>query len=181
MPRKGQATNLTPEIQEQIVSSLLKGNYRKVAARAAGISEMTVGRWMRRGLGTDPENPPEPIYTDFANAVLAAEAEAENRIVVFVYGKATDDVNVAMKFLMQRYANRWGNHPRIEEQDQEKDWIGEGVKLVQSGEVSIEQIREEFGEYAAKTIQEKMADGLFKNVAPAGVEVKEEVVKSDDD
>jgi hypothetical protein len=94
MPRP---TKLTPQVQDAIVLALRAGNYLSVAARANGVSEATLHRWLR-----DPRRP----YRDFARAVEIAIAEGEV-IAVALIGKAKHP-GVTAKMLARRHPERWG-------------------------------------------------------------------------
>lgn len=68
-------TKLTPEVTEQIVECIERGNYLQTACEAAGIDFSTYRDWMRWGArGTEP-------YAAFAEAVTRARAEAEVRLL----------------------------------------------------------------------------------------------------
>jgi hypothetical protein len=52
---RGRTVGLTPRIQEIICEVIAAGNYQKVAAQAAGISEETLKKWRQRGRrGVEP-------------------------------------------------------------------------------------------------------------------------------
>ena len=79
----GRNSKLTPEVHEKIVTALRAGNYSKVAAEYAGISEVTFYRWLRRGRAAK-----RGMYREFADAVQRAEREAEVRAVAILHGRA---------------------------------------------------------------------------------------------
>lgn len=96
----GRPTKLTPELKEQIVWTVLEGNYLNVAAQAAGVSYRTLARWLERADDVeakalemvDPDadelpdlyelvDPREWVYLDFRHALKSAEAFAETELL----------------------------------------------------------------------------------------------------
>ena len=75
----GRPTELTASIADIICDLLRRGNYREVAARAAGTNSISCKQWMRRGI-----DEPGGIYGAFRKAVLRAEQEAEVEMVDIV-------------------------------------------------------------------------------------------------
>lgn len=71
----GRPTKLTPELTEQIVADIEKGNYSETAAQAAGIDVSTFCNWMKWGAAEK-----EP-YSAFFEAVVCARARAEITLV----------------------------------------------------------------------------------------------------
>ena len=63
---------LTPEVQEQICAFIRAGSFPQVAAQAVGIPVKVFESWMRYGNALRPL----PIYRDFREAVLQAQAIA---------------------------------------------------------------------------------------------------------
>ena len=63
---------LTPELREQIVSSIRAGGYLHVAAEAWGVPKSVFDRWLQRG---NQQNSWEP-YRSFAREVRQAFAQA---------------------------------------------------------------------------------------------------------
>jgi len=94
--------------QDIIVEALLNCNYRKVAASLAGITEMTLQSWLRRG-----KTEPKGEYHKFYQRVIKAEAEAESRIVVRVAAASEDDWKAGMELLRRRHPKRW-NRDKLE-------------------------------------------------------------------
>lgn len=100
MPRQ---TKLTPEIQERIVLAVRAGNYLSVAARAAGIHEATLYRWLERGRGPAGREP----YRAFCEALKEAEAAAEVHAVALIRQQMPQQWTAAMTFLERRFPDRW--------------------------------------------------------------------------
>ncbi len=98
----GRPSKLTPEVAQKIVWALRLGNYRKSAAEYAGVSERTLGDWMRRG--TEETHGP---YTDFCQEVLAAEQAAEIRALGVIQQAAKRDWKAAAWFLERKFPERY--------------------------------------------------------------------------
>jgi hypothetical protein len=92
---------LTGETQDRIVLALKAGNFLTTAARAAGVSEATVHRWLKA---------PGARYRAFASAVERAIAEAEVVAVATIAQSAPRNPGVALKLLERRRPNRWGRN-----------------------------------------------------------------------
>ena len=63
---------LTPNVQETICAYIRAGGFPQVAAEAAGIPAKVFDTWMRYGNAKRPQ----PLYRDFREAVLQAQAIA---------------------------------------------------------------------------------------------------------
>jgi alpha-galactosidase/6-phospho-beta-glucosidase family protein len=106
----GRPTKLTPEVQDKIVTALRAGNYQETAARYAGINHDTFYEWMRRG-----KDEPGSIFSDFAEAVEKAKADAEVRDVALIDRAAADGNWQAAAWKLERkFPNRWGRVNRTE-------------------------------------------------------------------
>ena len=106
----GRPTKLTPEVQDKIVTALRAGNYQETAARYAGIAEPTFYEWMARG-----KSEPGSIYSEFAEAVEKAKADAEVRDVALIDRAAADGNWQAAAWKLERkFPNRWGRVNRTE-------------------------------------------------------------------
>lgn len=109
-------TLLTQEVQMLVVASLRNGNYRRVAARLAGISERTLYNWEERG-----ETGEEP-YASFLQAMKSAEAESEAELLTEIRGAQPAipgeggrgaDIWQAKAWIMERrWPSRWGGRVR---------------------------------------------------------------------
>lgn len=109
MARTGRPTKLTPEVAQAICAAVAAGNFRQVAARAAGVSPRTLGDWLAKGKAqaTGP-------YADFLRAVLRAEQDAEMAMVKRVVEAASQDAKHAEWFLERKFPDRWGRKDRRE-------------------------------------------------------------------
>ena len=92
---------LTPEVTERITRLIRLGNCRETAAAAAGISSRTLRNWCM--WGADGREP----YTEFCDALEAAEAEIEKNVVIAVIAAAKKDWKAAAWWLERRHPNRW--------------------------------------------------------------------------
>lgn len=82
----GRPSLLTPARIEAIATHIRNGNYLRVAAEAAGVSESAVYKWLERG--EDPEEQiQDSLYFQLLQAVVAAHADAE-RVLVQAINKA---------------------------------------------------------------------------------------------
>ena len=108
MAKAGRPTKLTPEVQDKICAALRGGNWRKVAARWAGIGERTFERWMKQG-GEESKGP----LADFVVRVIEAEEAAEIRMVALVMTAAAKDPRHAEWWLERKHPDRWGRIERV--------------------------------------------------------------------
>jgi hypothetical protein len=100
--RGGAPTALTPEVADQITTSLRAGNYVQVACRAAGVSRQAYGDWMRRGVK-------EPgVYRDFRDRVEKALAESEVLHVARISQASKESWQASAWLLERQFPERWG-------------------------------------------------------------------------
>lgn len=74
----GAPTKLNDLLQKKIVAAVLAGANREISAQAAGVTATTLYLWLKKGREGDP------IYSEFAEAVKKAEAEAEIEAVTTI-------------------------------------------------------------------------------------------------
>ncbi len=99
------ASKLNLETQAIIIASLREGNYREVAAAAAGVHRQTVGSWMQKGAeGVEP-------YASFMTAVIEVEAAVEADMVRAIRtaegGKDAKPWQATAWLLERRFPTRW--------------------------------------------------------------------------
>ena len=123
----GRRSKLTPEVHDKIVAAIRAGNYAKVAAEYAGISERTFYTWIQRG-----SEETDGIYTRFAEAVQRATSEAEVRAVAMVQQHMADSWQAAMTFLERRCPQRWGRRDRIQVEIDPRKALAELLDLSES-------------------------------------------------
>jgi hypothetical protein len=105
----GRPTSLTPSVQEAICEAIRAGNYRTVAAAAAGVHRNRLAEWEKRG-----ETGEEP-YAGFACALQKAEADAEMSLLAeirnaqpaVVQSHGADVWQSRAWMLERRFASRW--------------------------------------------------------------------------
>ncbi len=99
----GRPLKLTPTIQTRICKLIRDGNFRCVAARAAGVGVTTLTTWLARGKRrkTGP-------YRAFRAALLEAEQEAEIKMVARVVKASAKDAKHAEWWLERKRPDRWG-------------------------------------------------------------------------
>lgn len=100
--RRGRPSKLTPDIRTKICETIAGGNFREVAAEAAGVPLRTFYSWMRKGKAA-----PSGAYAEFVQAVLEAERGAEIRCVRLVLEAAAADPRHAQWWLERKYPERW--------------------------------------------------------------------------
>jgi hypothetical protein len=102
--RRGRMVGLTPRIQEIICEVIAAGNYQKVAAQAAGLSEETVIKWRAKGRrGIEP-------YASLERAIEQADRECEQSLVAKVMAATNDDWRAAAMILERKYPERWSRY-----------------------------------------------------------------------
>jgi hypothetical protein len=116
---RGRPVGLTPRIQEIICEAIAAGNYQKVAARAAGISEGTLLKWRARGRrGEEP-------YLTLELAIEEAEHDCEKRLVAKVMAATSVDWRAAAMMLERKYPDRWSKI-------REREWEANGGAVAQT-------------------------------------------------
>jgi hypothetical protein len=138
-------TKLTPEARQRIVTAIRAGNYRRPAARSAGISEATFHRWMARG-----KKASSGVYRDFYEEVERAEADAEVYAVTVIRKAMPNEWRAAAHFLERRYPESWRRRETLEHQ-------GDRRLLVTTEDVSDPKTREEL-----RGITRRIADARKK-------------------
>jgi hypothetical protein len=105
----GRPPLLTPEVQTAIVNAIREGNYRTVAAAAAGVHRNTLTNWEK--WGTEGKEP----YVDFMCALQKAEADAEISLLAEIKsaqagltGERGADLWQSKAWILERrFASRW--------------------------------------------------------------------------
>ena len=104
-------TKLTPEKHTKIVELIRAGNYAETAATITGIGTATYYTWMTKGDGPKARTP----YKEFREAVQAAKAEAEARMVMVIQRAANDGSWQAASWYLERtQQNKYGKQNRVE-------------------------------------------------------------------
>lgn len=104
----GRPTELTPELQEQIVQALGAGCYVDAAALRAGVTKATVYNWLKRGAREK-----SGIYFEFFDAVEKATSTAEVAGLAVIRRAAAEDWRAMAWWLERRYQTRWGRKSAV--------------------------------------------------------------------
>ena len=107
--RPKDTTKLTPELQEQICTTIRAGNYIETAAAYVGVSKPTLYAWMKRGHAQQ-----RGIYRSFLNAVGQALAHAETLDVANIAKAAGGgDWKASAWRLERKFPDRWGRRDKV--------------------------------------------------------------------
>ncbi|MEM1182106.1 MAG: hypothetical protein AAGM22_27405 [Acidobacteriota bacterium] len=123
-PQGGRPSKLTPEVQDRIITAIRAGNYSRVAAEYAGISERTFYGWLRRG-----KKAKSGLYREFWCAVQRAEREAEVRAVAMIQKSMDGNWRAALAFLERKYPSRWGRKDRLSIEVEPREALAELLGL----------------------------------------------------
>ena len=99
-------TELTPEVEDKIVTAIRGGCTYRVAAQLAGISESTFYNWIK--LGEEGRSP----YAEFLAAVQKANAEIQAKLTLQFSMAAKRDWHAARDFLARRWPGDWSEGPK---------------------------------------------------------------------
>ncbi len=115
---------MTSDVIVRIVDRVSRGSHYETAAVAAGISRVTLWRWLhagRKALRRREEGetliPVDEVKADFVAALDTAEAEAEAVLVDNCHAFAREDAKFALLLLERRHAKRWGPQARAPIED----------------------------------------------------------------
>jgi hypothetical protein len=100
----GRPTHLTPEVLEKVLYAISKGNYRKVAAQYAGVSEKCFKDWMRRG-----KEEPDGDYGEFFKKVTEEESKVEIEAVGVLSDSNSKDAKRLIEYLSRKHPERWAS------------------------------------------------------------------------
>ena len=84
MSKTGRPSKLTAEVIKNIQNWLRMGYFVEDAARMAGVSKMTLYRWLDKGK-EDREQEIDSLYADFCDAMERSRAEAEGMFINSIY------------------------------------------------------------------------------------------------
>lgn len=102
-------SKLTPETQSRICELIEDGNYARVAAEAAGISESTFYSWLEQG-----KEARSGKYREFLESVTRAEAASEQKLLAIWRSAAPQDWRAARDLLARRFPERWASREHHE-------------------------------------------------------------------
>jgi len=116
----GRRSELTTELQEQVVLAIHAGNFREVAARFAGITERTFFNWMARGCEYQKKlNKGEEVgekeekFFHFLHAVESAEIKAEVFATGLITKAAKRDWRAAAWYLERKHKQCWARMQQL--------------------------------------------------------------------
>jgi hypothetical protein len=119
MPAK---PKLTPAVRARICNYVRAGSYFETAAAAAGVSGRALRYWLRAAAEAR-ENDEKNRYTDFAEALELAQAQAEVREVGIITRAGAKDWKAAAWLLERRHSRRWAESPRHESDESRPEEI----------------------------------------------------------
>jgi len=102
-------TKLTPAIQQRVVSSIAAGAPLATACAYAGVDYSTFRRWLLRG-----KKERRGQYRDFWDAVEAAEARLEVRVVAEWQKHLPKKWEACRDFLARRFPERWSDSGKLQ-------------------------------------------------------------------
>lgn len=99
-------------MQRTIVDALVRGNFQNVAAELAGVDNGTICRWMEKGQREDAEF---ARYRQFREAILVANAEAQDAQITRINRAARDGTWQAAAWLLERrFPDQWGRKDKVQ-------------------------------------------------------------------
>lgn len=109
----GRPTKLTQETIDKICLAIRAGNYAKIAAQMAGIGESTYYEWL--GIAKEPDC--DVLFTELAESIQRAEADAEVAAVALIRQAANNGTWQAAGWLLERKnGERWGRNDKIRQE-----------------------------------------------------------------
>ncbi len=114
--QSGRKGRISKEIIQKVENAIRSGNYAKVAAQYAGISERTFYEWKATG-ERDIEKGDTTLYSQFFLSIKKAEAEAEVRNVSIIQAEAANTWQAAAWYLERKYKDRWSRREELTGKD----------------------------------------------------------------
>lgn len=109
--KNGRPVKLNDELIERICDLIRAGNYIEIACRSVGLSKDTYYKYLKKG--NDP-TVQDPIYKNFTDAVLKAEAESLVEMNSKMEGFEKGSWKPLAFRLERRFGNFYGKQQRIE-------------------------------------------------------------------
>lgn len=110
--KAGRPSKLNDDVQKVIVDALVRGNFQNVAAELAGVDNATICRWMEKGQREEPEF---ARYREFREAILVANAEAQDAQITRINRAARDGTWQAAAWLLERrFPDQWGRKDKVQ-------------------------------------------------------------------
>lgn len=105
--RPARPTLLTRETEKRYFYARRSGSSQADSARYAGISPVTVEKWIRRAKGLEPNRPPRPEYIRFWRMDEEAKAEVKILVVGNLVARSRLDHNAALAYLKVHGGPEW--------------------------------------------------------------------------
>ena len=112
MSKTGRPSKLTAEVIKNIQNWLRMGYFVEDAARMAGVTKMTLYRWLEKGR-EDREQEIDSLYADFCDAMERSRAEAEGMFINSIQTAAKRGQWQAAAWWMERSFQKWGKQNDI--------------------------------------------------------------------
>lgn len=100
----GRPSKLTPELQEEIVISIKRGDWTETTCATVGIDKSTFYAWMKRG----KKETRHTRYKKFYEEVKRAQAISEARAVAIISKAAEKYWKAGAWMLERKYPEKWG-------------------------------------------------------------------------
>lgn len=140
----------TVELGKRFCEIVRRGNFRETACAEIGITPPTMRRWLRMASEGHEE------LRAWVRDLDAAEAEAEDVMVVAIRRAAIKDWRAAAWYLERRGPKRWGFKAQVE------------VSLQEELQRVLDVVEREVGGEAAARILAALTDGEVGEGAPPG-------------
>jgi hypothetical protein len=106
--KPGRPSKYTPDRIKKIIDGIKKGNYKGVAARAAGVDPSTLSEW-------------ENKYPEFSNQVKEAEASGETDLIDIIKSAARRNWTAAAWLLERRWPDKWSRDRIVQHEEKPKE------------------------------------------------------------
>lgn len=104
---------LTPAVQQAIITALAGGNHFSTACEFAGIPPATGQEWLMRGNGTHGSRKSTPQLASFASAIKKAQSDAEVACVAQIKSAASTSWQAAAWWLERKYPDKWAQSHQV--------------------------------------------------------------------
>jgi len=94
------------KLTKKMCGFIERGSYPEVAARNCGIGARTYYEWRKQG-EEDQQAGLDTAFTEFLEAVDAAIAKAEEKLIKVVNNNIPEDGRLALEVLSRRFPYRW--------------------------------------------------------------------------
>jgi transposase len=98
---------LTPEIADQIATTLALGGHFELACKAAAVPLATALAWRQRGAQANEDDTEDEPYRSFYELAAEAEAKSESHLIVYIEKAGRSDWRAAAWLLERRHRSRW--------------------------------------------------------------------------